>query len=211
MEGETPLPGEQLNHGEPTQPRPASTVVLMRDGSDGMEVLLVQRGPTARFMASVWVFPGGAVDRHEGEGESGHRLAAVREVEEETGVRLPGPDCLVVASHWVTPAVYRTRFDTWFFLAELPAGQEVRIDGAECVDFAWLTPARALERFRAEEMLMVLPTVSHLRELEGVATPAQALTAARDREPPRIEPRVVGSGATARVVVKPGGATPLSK
>lgn len=208
MEGETPLPGELLNHGEPSRPRPASTVVLMRGGGDRLEVLLVQRSSTARFMASVWVFPGGAVDAHEGEGESGHRIAAVREVEEETGVRLPDPNALVLSSRWVTPAVYRIRFDTWFFLAELPAGQEVRVDDAECVDFAWLSPARALARFRAEEMLMVLPTVSHLKELEGMATPASALAAARDREPPRVEPRVVGTGDAARVVLGPQDPAP---
>ena len=203
MEDERPLPGELLNHGEPTRPRPASTVVLLRDAAEGLEALLVQRSPASRFMASVWVFPGGAVDAHEGEGEPGHRIAAVREVEEETGVSLPDPDALVLLSRWTTPALYRIRFDTWFFAAELPAGQEVSIDGAECVDFAWLTPARALQAFRAEEMLMVLPTVSHLEQLEGMATVAQALAAASDREPPRVEPRLVAPGHDARVVLAP--------
>ncbi|MBA2643863.1 MAG: NUDIX hydrolase [Solirubrobacterales bacterium] len=207
MEADTPPPRELLNHGEPTRPRPASTVLLVRDGTDGLEVLLVQRGPTARFMASVWVFPGGAVDAHEGHGEQGHRLAAVREVEEETGVRLADPDALVLLSRWVTPTLYRLRFDTWFFLAELPVGPEVSIDGHECVAFAWLTPARALARFRAKEMLMVLPTVSHLEQLDGMSTPARALATARNRGPSHVEPLVVGSGDSARVVLARGNET----
>lgn len=161
----------------------------------------MQRGPTARFMASVWVFPGGAVDPHEGDGESGHRLAAVREVEEETGVRLPGPDSLVVSSHWVTPSVYRMRFDTWFFLAELPPGQQVVIDGRECVDFAWLEPAEALSRHAAGAMFMVLPTVAHLERLRGASSPAAAMQAARARAVEVVQPRVAGSGDSARVVV----------
>jgi 8-oxo-dGTP pyrophosphatase MutT (NUDIX family) len=43
-------------------PRPASTICAFRDGPAGPEVLMVQRGHTARFMGGAWVFPGGAVD-----------------------------------------------------------------------------------------------------------------------------------------------------
>ncbi|CAA9486627.1 MAG: hypothetical protein AVDCRST_MAG38-2380 [uncultured Solirubrobacteraceae bacterium] len=201
MREEPAVPGELLNHGEPTRPRPASTVLLIRAGARPLEVLLVKRNSAARFMGSAWVFPGGAVDAHEGEGETAHRLAAVREVEEEAGVSLPDPGALVLTSRWVTPALYRMRFDTWFFLAELPAGAEVTLDGAECVDFAWIDPAEALSRHAAGEMFMVLPTVVHLERLAGAGSPAAALESARGRPVEVVRPRVAGTGDAARVVL----------
>src|SRR3954469_14380919 len=99
-----PAPGEELNLGpEPTRPRQAATVIVARGGADTLEVLLVQRNPGQRFMGGAWVFPGGAVDAGEsGEGDRAHRLAGVREVEEEAGVVLPGPDALVPFSRWIT-------------------------------------------------------------------------------------------------------------
>src|SRR4051795_7530213 len=85
-----PEPGTILNEsGEPTVPRQAATVVVLRGGASRLEVLLVQRTHKARFMAGAWVFPGGAVDAHEGEGDVAHRAAAVREVEEEVQIALP--------------------------------------------------------------------------------------------------------------------------
>ena len=176
-------------------------MLLTRAGARALEVLLVKRNPAARFMASAWVFPGGAVDRHEGEGEAAHRRAAARELREEAGVHLPDTDALLLVSRWVTPSVYRLRFDTWFFLAELPAGEEVAVDGTECVDFAWLEPADALARHAAGDMFMVLPTVAHLEQLAGSASPAAAMAAARERPVDVVQPRVVGSGGSARVVL----------
>lgn len=201
MREELPVPGELLNHGVPTRPRPASTVLLTREGTRSLEVLLVQRSPAARFMASAWVFPGGAVDAEEGEGEAAHRRAAVRELQEEAGVRLPDPDELVLVSRWVTPSLYRLRFDTWFFLAELPPGGQVTLDETECVDFTWLEPAEALARHAAGDMFMVLPTVAHLEQLTGAESPAAALRAARTRPVEVVRPRVVGTGDAARVVL----------
>ena len=54
-------------------------------------------------MGGAWVFPGGAVDRSEGEGQAALRAAALRELDEEAGVRLSGPDALVAYSRWITP------------------------------------------------------------------------------------------------------------
>ena len=202
MREQPPVPGELLNHGEPTRPRPASTVLLTRAGPRGLEVLLVKRNPAARFMGSAWVFPGGAVDPQEGDGDDAHRRAAVRELREEAGISLPGPDALVLVSRWVTPTLYRMRFDTWFFLAELPAGATVVLDGTECVDFGWFEPADALARHAAGELFMVLPTVAHLERLAGSPSPAAALRAARARPVEVVEPRVVGSGESAQVVLE---------
>ena len=87
--------GEQYNAGEPTVPRQAASVIVLRGCADALEVLLVKRNPRARFMGGAWVFPGGAVDAGEGEGDEAHRAAGVRELAEETGIDVPGPDGLV--------------------------------------------------------------------------------------------------------------------
>jgi 8-oxo-dGTP pyrophosphatase MutT (NUDIX family) len=138
-----PEPGTIINTGEPTVPRQAATVVVLRGGVERLEVLLVQRTPKARFMGGAWVFPGGAVDAHEGDGDAAHRAAAVREVQEETGIALPDPAALVAFARWITPPEITMRFDTYFFLAEAPAGSEVQIDGEEIVDARWFEPRRA--------------------------------------------------------------------
>jgi 8-oxo-dGTP pyrophosphatase MutT (NUDIX family) len=41
--------------------RPACTVVIVRDGATGLEVLLLRRDPAARFLGGYHVFPGGAI------------------------------------------------------------------------------------------------------------------------------------------------------
>src|SRR3954465_2020668 len=133
-----PEPGTILNEsGEPTVPRQAATVVVLRGGATSLEVLLVQRTHKARFMAGAWVFPGGAVDAHEGEGDSAHRAAAVRELAEEAAIEGVDPAQLVRFSQWITPPEVKIRFDTHFFLAPLPDGAQPRIDGDECVDLGW--------------------------------------------------------------------------
>ena len=140
-----PPPGEALNFGgEATVPRQAVSIILLR-GDREPEVLLVKRNPGARFMGGMWVFPGGAVDATEGEGDSAHRVAALRELREEAGVAIDDPAALVKFSRWVTPAEIVTRFDTHFFVAALPPGQEAVPDGAEVVDLRWLTPRGALD------------------------------------------------------------------
>ena len=120
-ETERPGPGEELNTGAPVRPRQAASVILLRGGTDTLELLLVKRTPEARFMGGVWVFPGGAVDAEEGDGDGAHRLAAIRELREEAAVELAAPEDLVKFSRWITPAAVSTRFDTHFFLATLPA------------------------------------------------------------------------------------------
>ncbi len=116
--------GEQYNPGAPTTPRQAATVIVLRGGDQRLEVLLVKRTPKARFMGGVWVFPGGAVDDVEGDGDGAHRAAAVRELREEAAIELGDPGALVKFSRWITPAAVQIRFDTHFFLAPLPDDQQ---------------------------------------------------------------------------------------
>ena len=201
MDVDRPGPGEELNLGAETVPRLAATVIVLRGGSETLEVLLVKRNPEARFMGGAWVFPGGAVDRAEGEGDGALRAAAVREVAEEAGIALPGPELLVPFSRWITPAQVKIRFDTWFFLAPLPAGAEPVIDGAEIVDARWYSPADALRASTEGQLLLVFPTIKHLEQISAFATADELLEHAATREIRAVEPRVVVSGEQARVLL----------
>jgi 8-oxo-dGTP pyrophosphatase MutT (NUDIX family) len=194
-------PGEEYNPGAPTTPRQAATVILMRGEAETLEVLLVQRSPQARFMGGVWVFPGGAVDAGEGEGDDAHRAAALRELREEAAISLEDPAALVKFSRWITPAAVKIRFDTHFFLAPLPPGQEARIDGRECVDVGWFSPRAALEAHRAGELALVFPTIKHLEQLSAFDSVEQLLEHARGLEVMPVEPRVVLEGEVARVLL----------
>jgi 8-oxo-dGTP pyrophosphatase MutT (NUDIX family) len=196
-----PEPGTTINTGEPTEPRQAATVIVLRGGAERLEVLMVQRTPKARFMGGAWVFPGGAVDAHEGEGDASHRAAAVREVEEEAGLTLPDPAALVAFARWITPPEITVRFDTYFFLAAAPDGQEARPDGQETVDARWFEPARALEGHEAGELLMVFPTIKNLERIAGFGSAQQLLEWASAREVKPVQPRVVGTGEAARIVI----------
>ena len=201
MEIDRPGPGEELNPGAETTPRLAATVIVLRGGAEALEVLLVQRNPQARFMGGAWVFPGGAVDRDEGLGDDALRAAALRELEEEAGIVLADPVALVPFSRWITPAEVKTRFDTWFFLAPLPEGAAPLVDGQEVVDLRWYQPAAALEGCRQGELLLVFPTIKHLEQLSGFGSADELLEHARGQEIRPVQPRVLVSGETARIVL----------
>jgi 8-oxo-dGTP pyrophosphatase MutT (NUDIX family) len=207
VEIDRPGPGEELNLGETTAPRPAATVIVLRGGDRALEVLLVKRNPDARFMGGAWVFPGGAVDRSEGQGDAALRAAAVREVAEEAGIRLPSPEQLVPYSRWITPPQVKIRFDTWFYLAPLPAGATPQVDGSEIVDARWYAPADALRAAADGQLLLVFPTIKHLEQLSSFASADVLLDHARSKEIRPVEPRIVVSGEQARVVLpgEPGG------
>jgi 8-oxo-dGTP pyrophosphatase MutT (NUDIX family) len=200
---EIPRPGppSELNHGERTVPRPASTVILLRGGEQALEVLLVKRNPAARFMGGAWVFPGGAVAAEDGAGEAGHRRAALRELQEEAGIALQRPEQLVPFARWITPAQVPIRFDTWFYLAPAPAGAQAAIDGAEVVEFGWFTPAAALEGHVRGRLALVFPTIKQLEQLAAFPSPEAALAHAAGGRVVTVAPQVVGSGETARIVL----------
>jgi 8-oxo-dGTP pyrophosphatase MutT (NUDIX family) len=197
--------GRLREDGEPpATPRPAATVILLRRGGKhqdrGLQLLLVQRNPEARFMPGVWVFPGGGVDEADGEGEAGFRAAAARELMEEAGIEVDAAE-LVPYSRWITPWVVPIRFDTLFYLALAPAHSPPKVDGSETVDAGWYGPREALDLHYKEEMPLVFPTIKHLESLEPYANAEEALAAARKRVIKPIEPEVVGEGDERRIVL----------
>jgi 8-oxo-dGTP pyrophosphatase MutT (NUDIX family) len=201
MEIQRPGPGEELNLGQESVPRPAATVILLRGGADALEVLLVKRNPASKFMGGAWVFPGGAVDRNDGEGQPALRAAALRELGEEAGIHQDDPDTLIPFSRWITPAAVKIRFDTWFYLTPLPDGATPEIDGSEIVDARWYEPRQALEAAGRGELLLVFPTIKHLEQISPFESAQALMKYAQGREVLPVQPRVVMQGETARILL----------
>jgi 8-oxo-dGTP pyrophosphatase MutT (NUDIX family) len=197
MRADRPGPGEELSDGQVADAREAASLILLRDGQQGPEVLLVQRNPEQRFMGGAWVFPGGSV----GAEDADELATARRELLEEAGVELPEDAELERWSRWITPAQVKVRFDTHFFVVRAPEAAEPRVDGAECVAHRWTTPAGALEAARRGELTLVFPTVKHLEQLAEHPSVDDALAAARGRRVLPVEPRVLVEGGVARVLM----------
>jgi 8-oxo-dGTP pyrophosphatase MutT (NUDIX family) len=237
--------------------RDAATVMLVRDGRSGVEVLMLQRTHGATFVGGYHVFPGGVVDDSDrsseiealsagltdggasaslglADGGLAFWAAAVRECFEEAGIllaitasgsfvdfadggvaerftayrhaiyegdlrlvdlcraealRLPFDDIRYV-SHWITPVGEVRRFDTRFFVARAPAGQEPLHDEGETIATLWVRPEVALDRYRRRELRLLPPTVRNLQFLAGHRSANAVLTAAAEiSHPPAIQPR----------------------
>ena len=101
----------------------------------------------------------------------------------------PALDRLVYLARWVTPAQMRRRFDARFFLARLPAGQEVRPQEGEVTDWLWISPERALS---APDVTLVYATRTVLESVAGETHPSRLFAQTRrQRDVPIVEPRIV--------------------
>ncbi|MDP9896715.1 8-oxo-dGTP pyrophosphatase MutT (NUDIX family) [Variovorax boronicumulans] len=248
-------------------PRPirtAATLVVLRDGSEGLEALMLRRAEKANDQNSgASVFPGGVVDAHDRhlhalcaglddatasarlavpEGGLDFYAAAIRECFEEAGLlfandaeNLPvqlldlpsgelatmraaaeqGTDALlamcrqrgwclagdrvVYFGHWLTPPGMPRRFDTRFFVALMPAGQEVQPDGRETVEHMWLRPADALDPARGLKLMNVTRRV--LQQLDAFQRADEFMAHARQlREIPLNMPRLADGSEGRRAV-----------
>jgi 8-oxo-dGTP pyrophosphatase MutT (NUDIX family) len=88
-------------------------------------------------------------------------------------------DLLSPLAHWITPEVEPRRFDTRFFVAEMPAGQVCREVGAEADDRLWVRPQDAL----GSHLMMLPPTAAALRDLAQHDDVGSALRTRRRIEP----------------------------
>ncbi|HEX6394056.1 MAG TPA: NUDIX hydrolase [Acidimicrobiales bacterium] len=178
-----------------TEPTPAATVVPLRDGPGGIEVLLLRRNSRGAF-GGMWVFPGGQVDPGdmalEPGGVTGHdesaeisaaRRAAVREAWEEAGLDLSHRE-LVTLSFWIPPPAAPRRFATWFFLAE--ADGEVVVDQGEIHDHQWMSPSAAMAARDAGEVELAPPTYTTLWWVGRQDDVKSALSEAASRTPERF-------------------------
>lgn len=174
---------------------PAATVVLVRDGADGVEVLLARRNSKIYFAGGAWVFPGGRIDDEDhGENFSGEpfdeahdefldvaRRACVREAAEEADA-LISADQLVFMSHWTPPLEAPKRFSTYFFMGPAPT-ETLTADGGEIHELAWMRPGDAMRRRNEGNIELIPPTFITLALLERFASSADALSHYRDNSP----------------------------
>ncbi len=212
--------------------RSAATALLITDAAPGIEVLMVRRRPVG-FFGGLMVFPGGAVDPEDESPlaaevvEGDHpdmalRVAALREVAEETGIALTpgGPraappgrgrlllealarqsvtldaSALTLVSRWVTPEYAPKRFDTRFYLARADLAPPVRLDLDELETHHWIRPDDALRLVEAGDWDMFLPTVAHLRWLAKRDDVDDAISSAEGADGRTlIEPRILEDGS----------------
>jgi len=167
-----PLPGAlRETRLEVPEAIPAATVILLRDGVDGLETLMLRRNSKLEFAGGMWVFPGGRVDPEDyppdapDDVEAAVRVAAAREAQEEAGLACD-PEAMVPFSHWTPPMVAIKRYATWFFVAEAPTGAVTIDDGEIHGD--------------AGEVELAPPTWVTLDRLSRSATVAEALEEARN-------------------------------
>ena len=110
-------------------------------------------------------------------------------------------DRLVYFAHWITPEESPLRFDTRFFAAEAPAGQEATVDGKEVIAVRWLSPREAIAAAARGEISLRNPTVRNLMLLEGTPSAAAALGRLAGRSVETIRPRVLEEGGVRRVLM----------
>ena len=185
-----------MNQATPVTPIPSATVVLLRDRTPCLEVLLLLRNQSLTFAPGQWVFPGGRIDPgdyqhpdqsdhpdHSGDDDNPEvhqqaaRRAACREAYEEAGV-VVSADTLQLIDHFITPAAQPRRFTTWFYLADANHCDDVIIDDGEIVDHQWIQPEVALQQHHQGALSLMRPTRKVLEKLDGVKKVIEALTLA---------------------------------
>jgi 8-oxo-dGTP pyrophosphatase MutT (NUDIX family) len=249
---------ERVAHppAEVAVPRPAATVVLVRDQPAAPELLLLRRHRSAGFVPGAYVFPGGRVDpadadpelvsllaKPDAEPPPAYWLAGMRELFEETGVLLArdraGASCadatrdarvaewrealmsdgatlldvltalrlrpdtsrMVYCAHWITPLAEPRRYDTRFFLAELPRACEAAVDEREMTDSVWVTAAAAVAAFENGRLPMVFPTIRTIEQLSAYQTVDEMIVAFRASTVAAVLPRLVRTAEGVGIVV----------
>jgi 8-oxo-dGTP pyrophosphatase MutT (NUDIX family) len=149
-------------------PAPAATLLLLRDGPDGLEVLMMERPATAGFAAGAMVFPGGRIepdDRALGRHCSGghgiaeeplvFRIAAIRETFEECGVLLARAQGAMLSGAALAER-WRNHGGAGFAAFLAAAGLELAVDAL--VPYAhWITPVDRQKRFDTHFYLAPAP------------------------------------------------------
>jgi 8-oxo-dGTP pyrophosphatase MutT (NUDIX family) len=186
---------EHVDHtGEPAVPVDAATIVLLRDGAEGVEVYLLRRQSTMEFLPGMYVFPGGKAqssDRDvadwvgpsaeawgkrfgcDADTARGLVVTAVRETFEESGILLAGPDADTVVSDTSAPDIQAARlalengeYGFAEFLSE--RGLVLRADLLGAWSH-WITPEFEPRRYDTRFFVAALPAGQVVGELPGEA------------------------------------------
>jgi 8-oxo-dGTP pyrophosphatase MutT (NUDIX family) len=193
--GWTGPPLEEIAHALRAEPPLARALVCaaVRETFEETGVLLA--GPDGDAVADVsgpeWDEERRALEAHE------TSLAAVL-ARRGLAVRA---DLVLPWARWITPVVEPRRYDTRFFVAALPPGQQPRGTTGEADRMVWMSPADALAAHEDGQLLMLPPTAFTLSELAAHPDVAGVLAAARDREISPVMPRIVVTGNEARLLL----------
>ncbi len=194
--------------------REAASVIAVRAGADGPEVLVLERSGASRFLPGYVVFPGGAADADDaalavrwfGSSSEAARACAVRELAEEAGLTLTGggltgggaldavdarpplPEQLGELARWVAPETVPVRFDARYFVVAGGEGLDPTPDGIEAVAAWWTSPRRLLREWAAGDRKLYWPTWFTLQALARAETLEELLALRiRTREPEETE------------------------
>ena len=198
-----------LDNKEASPAIPASTVVILRDGESGTEVLMLHRTSKVHF-GGMWVFPGGRLDPEDYPEDQdinvAARNAAVRETLEEANIKMDS-DQFVQFAHWTPPPSTPKRYATWFYACAATAGNEaVEVDGEEIQDHEWISPDAALARHAKGEIDLAPPTWVTLYHLDRHQPAAAALEHFAASEPHVYETHVGVDADGVRVAMWKGDA-----
>ncbi|MGV1046144.1 NUDIX hydrolase [Limnohabitans sp.] len=100
-------------------------------------------------------------------------------------------EALVPWTRWITPkqaSVTNKRFDTRFFITQVPADQTARHDEHETTETLWIGPREALLRYWDREIELAPPQIMSLVHLSRHANAQSVLTEAKSRKPPVVQP-----------------------
>lgn len=181
---------------------PSATVILLRDGALGLELLILKRNPALKTNGDHWVFPGGKLESAELElqdREWGERLAAARECTEECGLTVK-PENLITYSRWVTPSIIPKRFDTGFYITKAE-DQVVIIDNSEIIDYDWIKPAEILPLMKSGDIKVRPPTLISIVDLLHFFYAEEALAAFRSSDVTVYKPKVYQIDSNAGQVI----------
>ncbi|HEX5727162.1 MAG TPA: hypothetical protein VFX98_16915 [Longimicrobiaceae bacterium] len=184
----------------PVTPRPAATVVLLREAPGGLEALLLRRHRRAGFAADAWVFPGGVVDAADADpalhdrldgpspGEWAERLgigaeealgyvsAAIREAFEETGILLAHPDGVAerpADEEAQLETARRALLNGVVGLREVAVNQGLRLAGDALLYLAhWITPEPEPRRYDTRFFAACVPADAPVLHHEAELTDA---------------------------------------
>jgi 8-oxo-dGTP pyrophosphatase MutT (NUDIX family) len=101
-------------------------------------------------------------------------------------------DSISPLSHWITPEIEKRRFNTRFFVAEIPNFQTGEHDGRETTDSVWITPEDALKKAESGDMQMIMPTTKNLESCCGFNSVEELINVKKNIEPtdrPSILPK----------------------
>lgn len=121
--------------------------------------------------------------------EARKNLVSFKEMLAGEGLKL-ATDSLAYFAHWITPELSPIRYDTRFFLAPAPPGQEALHDNLEVIDHIWISPDDALKRNEGGAFPMLPPTIINLMALARFPDAEEALRSPAGEEVAAILPRL---------------------